>query len=96
MTEMARASFAFRQLANWPQTLVIPFEFMMRFRCDDCRRLLALNEPSGYMVGNSLNVHDARRTGGSAVGQARPSGREDYAEVRAAADEAGSGAQPAA
>ena len=89
VTEAGKSQLAFGKLANWPQTLVTPFEFMMRFGTMIVGAYLALNEPSGYMVGSLFAfMMLGGRVAAPLVGLARLV--EDYEEVRAAVGEAGS------
>jgi ATP-binding cassette, subfamily B, bacterial HlyB/CyaB len=51
MAEAGKWRLAFNQLANWPQTLVTPIERLMVLGTLLIGAYIAINSPSGYMVG---------------------------------------------
>src|SRR5947209_4454087 len=51
VAEAGQARLAFGQLANWPQTLVGPVERVMVLGTMLIGAYLAMNDPSGYMIG---------------------------------------------
>jgi ATP-binding cassette subfamily B protein len=52
VAEAGKARLAFAQLANWPQTLVIPIERLMTLGTMVIGAYMAMNDPSGYLVGS--------------------------------------------
>ena len=89
IAEAGKWRLAFARLANWPQTLVQPIERMMVLGTMLLGAYLAINDPSGYMVGGLFAfMMLAGRVASPLVGFARLI--EDYEEVGAAIGEAGS------
>ncbi|MDX8482049.1 peptidase domain-containing ABC transporter [Mesorhizobium sp. VK24D] len=89
VADAGKARLAFGQLANWPQTLVTPIERVMVIGTMLIGAYLAMNDPSGYMVGSLFAfMMIAQRVGQPLVGLARLV--EDYEEVGAAIGEAAS------
>ena len=88
VAEAGKSQLAFGKLANWPQTLVTPFERMMGLGAMMIGAYLAMQEPSGYMVGSLFAfMMLGSRVAQPLVGLARLV--EDYEEVRAAVVEVG-------
>ena len=89
VAEAGKWHLAFAQLANWPQTLVTPIQRMMVLGTMMLGAYLAMNDPSGYMVGGLFAfMMLSGRVAQPLVGLARLV--EDYEEVGAAIGEAGS------
>lgn len=89
IAEAGKWRLAFGQLANWPQTLVTPIERLMVLGTMMFGAYLAMNDPSGYMVGGLFAfLMLSQRVAQPLVGLARLV--EDYEEVGAAIGEAGS------
>ena len=89
IAEAGKWRLAFARLANWPQTLVNPIERMMVMGTMLIGAYLALNDPTGYMVGGLFAfMMLSQRVAQPLVGLARLV--EDYEEVGAAIGEAGS------
>ncbi len=89
IAEAGKWRLAFARLANWPQTLVNPIERMMVMGTMLVGAYLALNDPTGYMVGGLFAfMMLSQRVAQPLVGLARLV--EDYEEVGAAIGEAGS------
>ena len=89
MAEAGKWRLAFGRLANWPQTLVTPIERMMVLGTMMIGAYMAMNDPSGYMVGSLFAfLMLSQRVAQPLVGMARLV--EDYEEVGAAISEAGS------
>jgi ATP-binding cassette, subfamily B, bacterial HlyB/CyaB len=89
VAEAGKWNLAFGRLANWPQTLVNPIERLMVLGTMLFGAYLALNDPSGYMVGGLFAfMMLSQRVAQPLVGLARLV--EDYEEVNAAISEAGS------
>jgi subfamily B ATP-binding cassette protein HlyB/CyaB len=88
VAEAGKSQLAFGKLANWPQTLVTPFERMMGLGTMMVGAYLAMQDPSGYMVGSLFAfMMLGSRVAQPLVGLARLV--EDYEEVRAAVGEVG-------
>ena len=88
VAEAGKSQLAFGKLNNWPQTLVTPFERMMGLGTMMVGAYLAMQEPSGYMVGSLFAfMMLGSRVAQPLVGLARLV--EDYEEVRAAVVEVG-------
>ena len=88
VAEAGKAQLAFGRLANWPQTLANPIERVMGLGIMLIGAYLAMNDPSGYMVGSLFAfMMLGSRVAQPLVGLARLV--EDYEEVRAAVSEAG-------
>ena len=80
---------AFARLSNWPQTLVTPIERIMVLGTTMLGAYLAMNDPSGYMVGGLFAfLMLAGRAAQPLVGLARLI--EEYEEIGAAVGEAAS------
>ncbi len=80
---------AFARLSNWPQTLVTPIERIMVLGTTMLGAYLAMNDPSGYMVGGLFAfMMLAGRAAQPLVGLARLI--EEYEEIGAAVGEAAS------
>jgi ATP-binding cassette, subfamily B, bacterial HlyB/CyaB len=89
VAEAGKSQLAFGKLANWPSTLVTPFERMMGLGTMMIGAYLAMRDTSGYMVGSLFAfMMLGGRVAQPLVGLARLV--EDYEEVRAAVWEAGS------
>ncbi len=89
VAESGKSHLAFDQLANWPQTLVTPIERLMVMGTLMIGAYMAMNEPSGYMVGALFAfMMLSGRVAQPLVGLARLV--EDYEEVGAAIGQAGS------
>jgi ATP-binding cassette subfamily B protein len=89
IAETGKWRLAFARLANWPQTLVNPLERMMVLGTLLIGAYMAMNDPSGYMVGGLFAfMMLSGRVAQPLVGLARL--MEDYEEVNAAIGEAGS------
>jgi ATP-binding cassette, subfamily B, bacterial HlyB/CyaB len=89
VAEAGKWHLAFARAANWPQTLVTPIERFMVLGTMLTGAYLAMNEPSGYMVGSLFAfMMLSQRVAQPLVGLARLV--EDYEEVGAAIGEAGS------
>src|SRR5207302_5727265 len=89
IAEAGKWRLAFARLANWPQTLVHPIERMMVLGTMLLGAYLAMNDPTGYMVGGLFAfMMLSGRVAQPLVGLARLI--EDYEEVNAAIGEAGS------
>jgi ATP-binding cassette subfamily B protein len=89
IAETGKWRLAFARLANWPQTLVNPIERMMVLGTLLIGAYMAMNDPSGYMVGGLFAfMMLSGRVAAPLVGLARL--MEDYEEVNAAIGEAGS------
>jgi ATP-binding cassette, subfamily B, bacterial HlyB/CyaB len=89
IAEVGKWRLAFARLANWPQTLVNPIERLMVMGTMLFGAYLAMNDPSGYMVGGLFAfMMLSQRVAQPLVGLARLV--EDYEEVGAAISEAGS------
>jgi ATP-binding cassette, subfamily B, bacterial HlyB/CyaB len=89
VAESGKWRMAFGQLANWPQTLVTPIERLMVLGTMMIGAYMAINDPSGYMVGGLFAfMMLSARVAQPLVGLARLV--EDYEEVGAAIGEAGS------
>ena len=89
IAEAGKWRLAFGQLANWPQTLVTPIERLMVLGTMMIGAYMAMNDPSGYMVGGLFAfMMLSQRVAQPLVGLARLV--EDYEEVGAAIGEAGS------
>jgi ATP-binding cassette subfamily B protein len=89
IAEAGKWHLAFAQLANWPQTLVTPIQRMMVMGTLMLGAYMAMNDPSGYMVGGLFAfMMLSGRVSQPLVGLARLV--EDYEEVGAAIGEAGS------
>ena len=82
VAEAGKWHLAFAQLANWPQTLVTPIQRMMVLGTMMLGAYLAMNDPSGYMVGGLFAfMMLSGRVAQPLVGLARLV--EDYEEVGA-------------
>jgi subfamily B ATP-binding cassette protein HlyB/CyaB len=89
IAEAGKWHLAFAKLANWPQTLVTPIERLMVLGTMLIGTYMAMNDPSGYMVGGLFAfLMLSSRVAQPLVGLARLV--EDYEEVSAAIGEAGS------
>jgi ATP-binding cassette subfamily B protein len=89
VAETGECRLAFGRLANWPQTLVNPIERLMVLGTMMIGASMAMNDPSGYLVGSLFAfLMLSQRVAQPLVGLARLV--EDYEEVRAAIGEAGS------
>src|SRR5262249_15375011 len=89
VAETGKWRLAFARLANWPQTLVNPIERMMVLGTMLIGAYMAMNDPSGYMVGGLFAfMMLSGRVAQPLVGLARL--MEDYEEVGPALGEAGS------
>src|SRR4029077_7944638 len=89
VAETGKSRLAFARLANWPQTLVNPIERMMVLGTLMIGAYMAMNDPSGYLVGGLFAfMMLSGRVAQPLVGLARL--MEDYEEVNAAISEAGS------
>ncbi|MEW6453337.1 MAG: peptidase domain-containing ABC transporter [Pseudomonadota bacterium] len=88
VAETGKWRLAFGRLANWPQTLVNPIERLMALGTMMIGAYMAMNDPSGYMVGGLFAfLMLSQRVAQPLVGLARLV--EDYEEVGAAIGEAG-------
>jgi ATP-binding cassette subfamily B protein len=89
IAEAGKWRLAFAQLSNWPQTLVTPIERIMVLGTTMFGAYLAMNDPSGYMVGSLFAfMMLAGRAAQPLVGLARLI--EEYEEIGAAIGEAAS------
>jgi ATP-binding cassette, subfamily B, bacterial HlyB/CyaB len=89
VAETGKWRLAFGRLANWPQTLVNPIERLMVLGTMIIGASMAMNDPSGYMVGGLFAfLMLSQRVAQPLVGLARLV--EDYEEVGAAIGEAAS------
>jgi ATP-binding cassette, subfamily B, bacterial HlyB/CyaB len=89
IAESGKWRLAFGRLANWPQTLVTPIERVMVLGTIMIGAYLAINNPSGYMVGVLFAfMMLAGRVAQPLVGLAKL--MEDFEEVGAAIGEVGS------
>ncbi len=89
IAEAGKWRLAFARLANWPQTLVNPLERVMVLGMLLAGAYLAMNDPTGYMVGGLFAfMMLSQRVAQPLVGLARLV--EDFEEVGAAVGEAGS------
>jgi ATP-binding cassette, subfamily B, bacterial HlyB/CyaB len=89
VADSGKARLAFGELANWPQTLVTPIERAMTLGTMMLGAYMAMNDPTGYMVGTLFAfMMLSGRAAQPLVGLARLV--EDYEEVNAAISEAGS------
>jgi ATP-binding cassette subfamily B protein len=89
IAESGKQRLAFGRLANWPQTLVTPIERLMVLGAMMIGAHMAMNDPSGYMVGGLFAfLMLSQRVAQPLVSLARLI--EDYEEVGAAIGEAGS------
>jgi len=89
IAEAGKWRLAFGRLANWPQTLVTPIERLMVLGTMMIGAYMAMNDPSGYMVGGLFAfLMLSQRVAQPLVSLARLV--EDYEEVGAAIGEAGS------
>jgi ATP-binding cassette, subfamily B, bacterial HlyB/CyaB len=89
IAEAGKWRLAFARLANWPQTLVTPVERLMVLGTMMIGAYMAMNDPSGYMVGGLFAfLMLSQRVAQPLVSLARLV--EDYEEVGAAIGEAGS------
>jgi ATP-binding cassette subfamily B protein len=89
VAEAGKWRLAFSRLANWPQTLANPIERFMVLGTMMLGAYLAMNDPSGFMVGGLFAfMMLSGRVAQPLVGLARLV--EDYEEVGSAIGEAGS------
>jgi len=89
IAEAGKWRLAFGQLANWPQTLVNPIERLMVLGTLMLGAYMALNDPSGYMIGGLFAfMMLSQRVAQPLVSLAKLV--EDYEEVGAAIGEVGS------
>jgi subfamily B ATP-binding cassette protein HlyB/CyaB len=89
IAEAGKWRLAFSRLSNWPQTLVTPIERIMVLGTTMLGAYLAMNDPTGYMVGGLFAfLMLAGRAAQPLVGLARLT--EEYEEIAAAIGEAGS------
>jgi subfamily B ATP-binding cassette protein HlyB/CyaB len=89
IAEAGKWRLAFGRLANWPQTLVNPIERMMVLGTMMLGAYLAINNPSGYLVGALFAfMMLSQRVAQPLVGLAKLV--EDFEEVGAAIGEVGS------
>src|SRR6185437_8883093 len=83
VAETGKWRLAFARLANWPQTLVNPIERIMVLGTMLIGAYMAMNDPTGYMVGGLFAfMMLSGRVAAPLVGLARLV--EDYEEVNAA------------
>jgi subfamily B ATP-binding cassette protein HlyB/CyaB len=89
IAEAGKWRLAFARLANWPQTLVAPIERLMVLGTMLIGAYIAMNDPSGYLVGGLFAfMMLSGRVAQPLVGMAHLV--QDYEEVGAAIGEAGS------
>src|SRR5262249_4808043 len=89
VAETGASRLAFARLANWPQTLVTPIERLMALGTLIIGAYMAMNDPSGYLVGGLFAfLMLSQRVAQPLVGLARLV--EDFEEIGAAIGEAGS------
>ena len=89
IAELGKWRLAFAQLANWPSTLVTPIERMMTLGTMVIGAYMAINDPTGYMVGSLFAfMMLSQRVAQPLVGLARLV--ENFEEVNAAIGEAAS------
>ncbi|SEE50642.1 peptidase domain-containing ABC transporter [Bradyrhizobium erythrophlei] len=89
IAEAGKWQLAFSKLSNWPQTLVTPIERIMVIGTVMLGAYIAMNDPSGYMVGGLFAfMMLSGRAAQPLVGLARLI--EEYEEVGAAIGEAAS------
>ncbi len=89
VAEAGKARLAFDRLANWPQTLVTPIERIMVLGTLMIGAYMAMNDPTGYMVGGLFAfMMLSQRVAQPLVGLARLV--EEHEEIGAAIGEAGS------
>jgi ATP-binding cassette subfamily B protein len=89
IAEAGKSRLAFAQLTNWPQTLVTPVERLMVLGTMMIGTYLAMNDPSGYLVGSLFAfLMISQRVAQPLVGLARLV--EDFEEVNSAIGETGS------
>jgi ATP-binding cassette, subfamily B, bacterial HlyB/CyaB len=89
IAESGKWRLAFEQLANWPATLVTPIERMMTLGTMVIGAYMAINDPTGYMVGSLFAfMMLSQRVAQPLVGLARLV--ENFEEVNAAIGEAAS------
>ena len=89
IAEAGHGRLDFARLANWPQTLVTPIERFMVLGTMMFGAYLALNDPSGYMIGSLFAfMMLSGRVAQPLTGLARLV--EDFEEVGAAIGDAGS------
>ena len=89
IAELGKWRLAFEQLANWPATLVTPIERMMTLGTMLIGSYMAINDPTGYLVGSLFAfMMLSQRVAQPLVGLARLV--EDFEEVNAAIGEAAS------
>ncbi|MFO1097860.1 MAG: peptidase domain-containing ABC transporter [Xanthobacteraceae bacterium] len=88
IAETGKWQLAFSQKANWPQTLVLPIERFMVFGTMMIGAYMAMNDPSGYLIGGLFAfMLLSSRVAQPLVGLARFV--DDFEEVRAAIGETG-------
>jgi ATP-binding cassette subfamily B protein len=89
IAETGKWRLAFARLANWPQTLVTPIERMMVLGTMMLGAYMAMNDPSGYLIGGLFAFFMlSGRVAQPLVGLARLV--EDREEIAAAIGEVGS------
>jgi ATP-binding cassette subfamily B protein len=89
IAEAGKCRLAFARVANWPQSLVTPIERLMGLGTMMIGAYMAMNDPSGYLVGSLFAfMMLSQRVAQPLVGLARLV--EDFEEVGAAIGEAGS------
>ncbi|WP_245334754.1 peptidase domain-containing ABC transporter [Bradyrhizobium mercantei] len=89
IAEAGKWQLAFSKLSNWPQTLVTPIERIMVIGTVMLGAYIAMNDPSGYMVGGLFAFFMlSGRAAQPLVGLARLI--EEYEEIGAAIGEAAS------
>ncbi|WP_244485948.1 peptidase domain-containing ABC transporter [Bradyrhizobium viridifuturi] len=89
IAEVGKWQLAFSKLSNWPQTLVTPIERIMVIGTVMLGAYIAMNDPSGYMVGGLFAfLMLSGRAAQPLVGLARLI--EEYEEIGAAIGEAAS------
>ena len=89
VAESGKWRLEFGRLANWPQTLVAPIERFMVLGTMILGAYMAMNDPSGYLVGGLFAfLMLSQRVAQPLVGLARLV--EDYEEIGSAVGEAGS------
>ncbi|WP_229187164.1 peptidase domain-containing ABC transporter [Bradyrhizobium oropedii] len=89
IAEAGKWQLAFSKLSNWPQTLVTPIERIMVIGTVMLGAYIAMNDPSGYMVGGLFAfLMLSGRAAQPLVGLARLI--EEYEEIGAAIGEAAS------
>jgi ATP-binding cassette, subfamily B, bacterial HlyB/CyaB len=89
IAEAGKWRLAFARMANWPETLVTPVERLMTIGTMMIGAYMALNDPSGYLVGTLFAfMLLSQRVAQPLVGLARLV--EEHEEINAAISEGGS------